>query len=456
MERAKADSKVTEQVAGARHKHLVRGLALAALSGAASLALVTGAAAQGLQGPSLRVAEAPAIIVPHKISGQDESQARIQAALNHPITADYFDVSFGQVLNDLAGQAEIPIILDQVATDRKRYRIFTKSVTVFEAPIIFKANGLTLRSVLDLLCPSMGLSWDVRNGETISITTPDVADKWLQEQVYPIAKILAQNPKSVTDPEAGAEVVSSFVTTFVAPDAWQINGGDGEIVPLDGALLVRSTRSVQNQVAAFLDQWANPASRQVQSSVAENEIRAALASEISLDSPEQALYEVLPQLADRAGIPIVLDFYALLDERVPYDQPVGFNVSGVSLGAVLGLMLDSHRLAAVIHKDVLFVTTKSRAADLLSVRMYDVRDLLVPATQGGPVPLDQRTLSTIIETTVRPESWLAAGGPGHREFYISDDAKDVLLFVRQTDEGHHALAERLAQLRQWKSGDGAE
>ncbi len=198
--------------------------------------------------------------------------------------------------------------------------------------------------------------------------------------------------------------------------------------------------------------WANPAARNPQPSQRVIAIRDALAEEIVFDAPEQGLFEVLAEMADRAAIPIVLDFYTLLDARIPYDRPVGFNVSGASLGAVLDLMLDPQGLEAVIYQDALLVTTKRRANELMYVRMYDVRGLLVPPSEGVAAPLTQRTFDSVLDNTVRPESWFSAGGDARRELYVSDGATEVLLFVRQTEAGHADLKERLQQLEQWQSG----
>ena len=280
------------------------------------------------------------------------------------------------------------------------------------------------------------------------MTTPEVAENWLEERLYRVEQILAKNADSVTDSRIGAQVVEDFLTTFVAPGSWQINGGIGEIVSLDGALLVRATRDVHAETRQFLDMWSQSEMRDPQPTAAEQEIHRVLAEHIIFDAPEQALFEVLPDMADQTLIPIVLDFYTLLEERVPYDRPVGFNVSGASLAAVLDLMLDPQGLTAIVHKDALLITTKARAARLMSTRMYDVRELLVPK-DAGDAPLDQRTLTTIIDTTVQPESWFSAGGDARKELYVSDNATEVLLIVRQTEAGHRDLQVRLRQLKQW-------
>ncbi len=417
------------------------------------------ASAQDQQSSTLRVATlnvpeiTPSISDVPKVSGQQdpEAEARMAAALARPITADYFNSFFGDVLNDLATQAQVPIILDQAATGKIKFRIGSEVATVFTAPVILKVDGLALENVLDLLLPGLGLTWGTKSNETIIITTPAVTENWLEERVYAVGPILARNQESIGDPRLAAQVVGDFITQFIAPEAWQLNGGMGEIVSLDKAILVRTTRPVHAEVSRFLDMWTNPQLRQAPPSQAEQSIREALNEQIIFDAPEQALFEALPDIADQLQIPIVLDFYTLLKERIPYDTPVGFNVSGASLGAVLDIMLDSQGLTAVVHKDALMVTSKNRAEKLLSVRMYDVRGLLVSANAAAPAALDQETLDRVLEQTVMPESWFSAGGEARKELYVSDGAEEVLLFVRQTAAGHRDLAERLGQLEQWQS-----
>ena len=132
------------------------------------------AIAQSPAEPSLRVAtlNVPAIVpippvVVREAQPQDsEARARLNAALAYKIDAEYFNTSLGDVLNDLSTQAEIPIILDQAATSRFKYRIHSQlTVTVFEAPVIFNVKAMPLANVLDLILPGLGLTWGTRTNE---------------------------------------------------------------------------------------------------------------------------------------------------------------------------------------------------------------------------------------------------------------------------------------------------
>ncbi len=113
-------------------------------------------------------------------------------------------------------------------------------------------------------------------------------------------------------------------------------------------------------------------------SPAEAKIIAALDDKTELDFAEQPLADVVEYLKERHGIEIQLDVKALTDAGLGSDTPITRNLKGISLRSALRLMLSELDLTYVIRDEVLSITSKTEAENLLSTRVYPVADLVVP------------------------------------------------------------------------------
>src|SRR5215213_3932381 len=121
-----------------------------------------------------------------------------------------------------------------------------------------------------------------------------------------------------------------------------------------------------------------------------------------LDYADQPLTDVITQLSDEYGIPILLNKTALEDAGIGTDKPVTVNVHNISLRSALRLVLKSHQLTYVIENEILFITTAEDAEKDLKVCVYDVRKM---AGDKG----DLTALMDTISSCVARETWAKNG-----------------------------------------------
>jgi hypothetical protein len=102
-----------------------------------------------------------------------------------------------------------------------------------------------------------------------------------------------------------------------------------------------------------------------------------------------------------------------------------------------------------IRDDVLFITGKTKADDMLSTKVYPVFDLVIgpPAAPAGP---DFARLIDNMTTSIAPTSWDEVGGPGAIKEFKNSGA----LVISQTAAIHEEIAEYLKALREARTAQG--
>lgn len=189
----------------------------------------------------------------------------------------------------------------------------------------------------------------------------------------------------------------------------------------------------------------------------EARIMAALEEPTDLDFTDQPLEEVIEFLKDRHGIEIQLDKRALEDAGQGSDTPITRNLKGRTLASTLDLVLGEADLTFVIHDEVLLVTTKQEAENLLTVKVYPVSDVVKPAGDGPHAghaqPADYKLLAEVIRTHFEPPSW--HGGCSHGPGTISQYPNCGVLVVAQTWHVHRKIEQFLADLREARKAETA-
>ncbi|HVA48300.1 MAG TPA: VWA domain-containing protein [Pirellulales bacterium] len=148
-----------------------------------------------------------------------------------------------------------------------------------------------------------------------------------------------------------------------------------------------------------------------------NEMRIlqALDEPTEIDFAEQPLSDVVEYLKQRHGIEIQLDEKALADAGTASDTAITRSIKGITLRSALKLLLSELDLTYVIRNEVLMITSKTEAENMLSTRVYPVGDLVIPVqSMGGRgmfnVPAEKRS--------------------GFRAFAVKDDLK-----MKKQDKG---------------------
>ena len=174
-------------------------------------------------------------------------------------------------------------------------------------------------------------------------------------------------------------------------------------------------------------------------------IEAALAQETALDFTDQPLSDVVKFISANHQIQIQLDGKALADAGVGSDTTVTKSIHDVKLSSALDLLLSDLDLTFVIRDEVLMITTTAEAENILLTRVYPVADLVAPSDDDlvvGDTP-DFGSLIELITSSVGPNTWAEAGGPGT----IQQHRKSLTLVVSQTYEVHREISTLLDSLR---------
>ncbi len=183
----------------------------------------------------------------------------------------------------------------------------------------------------------------------------------------------------------------------------------------------------------------------IDSSEAEERIKAVLNTATAVEFIEEPLSGVVGYLSRAHGINIRIDTRALEDVNMGTDTPVTASLEGVSLRAALRLILADLDLTYVIRDEVLMITTPEEAEMQLATTLYPVSDLVMFQDPSGETWADHDSLISLLTATIQPESWEEVGGPGSVG-PMSLSGKEVLA-IRQTEEAHDEIADMLARMR---------
>jgi hypothetical protein len=178
---------------------------------------------------------------------------------------------------------------------------------------------------------------------------------------------------------------------------------------------------------------------------AEQRIEKALDEPTALDFSETPLSDVIQFFKEKHRIEIQLDKKALDDAGVGLDTPMTRSLNGVSFRSALNLMLRDLDLTYTIRDEVLLITTRDAADEILLTKIYDVADLVTFRDERNQRWEDYETLIDVITTTVVPQSWDEVGGPGSIAPGSFGSAK--VLIVSQTCVAHREIAKLLEDIR---------
>ena len=168
----------------------------------------------------------------------------------------------------------------------------------------------------------------------------------------------------------------------------------------------------------------------------EERIEQAVEEIVSIDFRDARLDDAIAQLSARHNVPMLLDQKGLVDAAVDPSAPVTCSIRGLSLRTALDLMLDEFDLTWTIQDQVLKITSKEKADEILTTKIYPVGDLLGTPRSWGPI-------MNIMTTIIQPDSWEDNGGPGSIQPLPTGD----LLIICQKSDVHEQIEDLLVKIR---------
>ncbi|HEY4311493.1 MAG TPA: hypothetical protein VGN12_18740 [Pirellulales bacterium] len=168
----------------------------------------------------------------------------------------------------------------------------------------------------------------------------------------------------------------------------------------------------------------------------DEKIERELNNNTELEFADTPLSDVVDYIKSKHEIELQLDSKGLADAAVDPAVPITKSLKGISLRSSLHLILDELDLTFAIVDQILLITSKEKAATILSTEVYRVRDIV------GNQDKVRRTaqLTDLLTGTVQPKSWDTSGGSGTIKAYRD------LLVISQTFAAHeeiHTLLEEL-------------
>lgn len=338
--------------------------------------------------------------------GADSQRARIRAALNEKSSCRFENTPLHEAIATLSERHGIPIYL-------REQKLFDASVDI-SIPITKRLDGVSLRSVLNLIVRDLELTYLVED-QGLVITTPENAEDHEIIVAYDVRDIVEKfgdSPDAV-DWDSLVEVI----VASVRPDSWNDMSGPGPSMGYgDRWLIFQQTDAMHEQVGDLLDQmrWviagkaesAPPLLRAAQET--EERVRAALKQVIELDKEPRPLNEVVSQLRDLLGIPILVTEKRLMEAGVSLEALVISDLGAATAGDHLAVMLRAHTLTTVIRDEVLQITTPEDEESFLVTRMYDARHL-------PQKTMSAERLCELIRAKIQPGNGAIFGSPGSVE-----------------------------------------
>jgi hypothetical protein len=167
------------------------------------------------------------------------------------------------------------------------------------------------------------------------------------------------------------------------------------------------------------------------------DFEALLRQPTKFEFVETPLGEAIAYLATQHDVDIQLDPKGLTDAAVDPSAPVTRTLrKPVPLESGLNLLLDEFDLTFTVQDGVLKITSKERADEVLSIKVYPVGDLVTRPRGWGP-------LMNLIKSTIQPDSWDDNGGPAT----IVPFPSGGLLIVSHRRDVHAELRDLLAAMR---------
>ncbi len=206
---------------------------------------------------------------------------------------------------------------------------------------------------------------------------------------------------------------------------------------------------VQEAVAQEAEEAENDTTSVADVGAAPAKLDDALAKITSVEFVDTPLVEALAALGERHGVRIVLDPKGVENAGIDAHAPVTLKLDGVRLESVLALVFGPLELDWKIENDLLLVTAKSEAENLLETKVYPVAELLAAADDRA---FDIAMLKQLLTNNLSPETWDDTGGPG------SIASLGEVLVINSQRRVHAAIAALLADLRRayGLSSDDAE
>jgi len=168
--------------------------------------------------------------------------SRVEKALGRPVTLDFRETPFQQVIEFLRDSTGLQIYLNPIAIDDLGIDV--------DQSISISLSEMPLRDVLDLLLSPLGLTYHAANNDLLLITDEDEPNT----RVYPVVDILYSKSSN----GATAAIVKEYrelIVETISSDTWSDNGGLGTIAfsPINSSFVITNSPRVHSRIERLLE-----------------------------------------------------------------------------------------------------------------------------------------------------------------------------------------------------------
>jgi len=176
-------------------------------------------------------------------------------ALNTPVTVNFKDSRFEDVIDYLKTLTGQPILVDENA--------LKEANVTYDTTITLKVKGITMRTLLRKILGEYGLAYMIKE-ETIQVTSALKARETMITRAYNISDIVDTggldalrfgNPGiSAIQIVQNVNSIIDLIQTSVDPDSWKKNGGQGTVAfhPATMSLIIRNSAEVHSALGTGL------------------------------------------------------------------------------------------------------------------------------------------------------------------------------------------------------------
>ncbi len=184
---------------------------------------------------------------------QRSNEDKIRAALRRSAECNFADTPSADVVNYLATQAEIPILLDNSA--------LTSAGVAVDVPVTLSLTQKPLSQILRLILSELELTTILQDG-VLLVTTKDEVPNRMEVVVYDVASLVvdfqslcAVGHDLCIRQRADDEKLETLVSMIhSATSGYWEDSGSGSIVPMEtGLLVIRSSQAVHEEIADLLN-----------------------------------------------------------------------------------------------------------------------------------------------------------------------------------------------------------
>jgi len=323
-------------------------------------------------------------------------------------------------------------------------------------------KGITAASALNLVLRDVGLAWSIDHGGIFIAPQGQLPPV---TTVYDVRDLVLAHPSFDSRDDAtdlDYDPLVNLITGVIQCPGW---AADVEKIQdcntFHGTLTVRQDQQVQQKVAGLLAALRKardlPAAQYNHSTdlgygivgADDSAVWAALDANVDVGFNGVKLGEAANWIREHCGIPVHID--SAVPQAVEDGQSFTLKTAGVSLRAMLKALLPQGKLAFTVTDETLVITSQDDVADLRSIRVYPVSDLITGDPDRHGIDEDYAQLLDSITQNVQPDSWAVlnrqkpsnSSGNAYAAYLPAASA----IVFDQTSAAQEEIAATLAKLR---------